>query len=122
MGLMSPKHVVLGILNGYPATEVDLLIPSDRKVVRVRVSAPAPFGFSGLRRRRSTRGQNDQAKLGQNWVMARRCTVQRARRGVLAVLDPRLTTKRYGKVFLESLPDYPVVRDIVRCREFFDQA
>jgi hypothetical protein len=28
MGLMSPKHVVLGILSGYPATEVDLLIPS----------------------------------------------------------------------------------------------
>jgi len=28
MGLMSPKIVVLGILCGYPATEVDLLIPS----------------------------------------------------------------------------------------------
>jgi len=43
-------------------------------------------------------------------------------RGILAVLDPRLTTKRYGRVFLESLPAYPVVRDIVSCREFFDQA
>jgi len=28
MGLLSPKNVVLGILIGYPATEVDLLIPS----------------------------------------------------------------------------------------------
>jgi hypothetical protein len=27
MGLLSPKYVVLGILCGYPATEVDLLIP-----------------------------------------------------------------------------------------------
>jgi hypothetical protein len=26
MGLMSPKIVVLGILGGYPATEVDLLM------------------------------------------------------------------------------------------------
>ena len=28
MGLLSPKYVVLGILCGYPATEVGLLIPS----------------------------------------------------------------------------------------------
>jgi ATP-dependent DNA helicase DinG len=41
-------------------------------------------------------------------------------RGVLAVLDPRLLTRRYGKTFLESLPPYPVVRDIERCAEFFE--
>ena len=29
MDLLSPKNVVLGILIGYPATEVDLLIPSE---------------------------------------------------------------------------------------------
>ena len=45
MGLMSPKYVVLGILCGYPATEVDLLIPSGRKAVQVRVLPPAPFIF-----------------------------------------------------------------------------
>ena len=35
----------------------------------------------------------------------------RADRGLLAVLDPRLTTRRYGRAFLESLPPYRVVRD-----------
>jgi hypothetical protein len=42
MGLLSPKIVVLGILSGYPATEVDLLIPSGRKAVQVRALPPAP--------------------------------------------------------------------------------
>jgi ATP-dependent DNA helicase DinG len=44
----------------------------------------------------------------------------RGDRGVLAVLDPRLTTKGYGKTFLNSLPPYPVVREIGEVREFFD--
>ncbi len=43
----------------------------------------------------------------------------RSDRGLLAVLDPRLTTKSYGKTFLRSLPPYQVVREIERCREFF---
>jgi len=43
----------------------------------------------------------------------------RSDRGLLAVLDPRLTTKFYGKTFLRSLPPWPVVREIERCREFF---
>jgi ATP-dependent DNA helicase DinG len=43
----------------------------------------------------------------------------RADRGILAVLDPRLTTRRYGKTFLRSLPPYPVVREIEACRTFF---
>jgi len=40
-------------------------------------------------------------------------------RGVLAALDPRLTTRRYGKTFLESLPAYRIVRDVESCVEFF---
>ena len=40
-------------------------------------------------------------------------------RGVLAVLDPRLTTRRYGETFLKSLPPYRVVRDRESCVEFF---
>ena len=40
-------------------------------------------------------------------------------RGVLAVLDPRLTTRRYGKTFLESLPPYRIVREIESCVKFF---
>ena len=43
----------------------------------------------------------------------------RADRGILAVLDPRLTGKRYGKTFLESLPPFRVVREIQACAEFF---
>ncbi|MBD3867814.1 MAG: ATP-dependent DNA helicase [Acidobacteria bacterium] len=43
----------------------------------------------------------------------------RSDRGLLAVLDPRLTTRSYGKTFLRSLPPWPVVREIERCREFF---
>jgi ATP-dependent DNA helicase DinG len=45
----------------------------------------------------------------------------RSDRGLLAVLDPRLTTRSYGRTFLRSLPPYPVVREIERCREFFHE-
>ena len=40
-------------------------------------------------------------------------------RGVLAVLDPRLRTKGYGKRFLGSLPPAPVVHDLWRIEAFF---
>jgi ATP-dependent DNA helicase DinG len=40
-------------------------------------------------------------------------------RGILSVLDPRLTTKGYGKTFLASLPPYPVVRSREEASEFF---
>jgi ATP-dependent DNA helicase DinG len=40
-------------------------------------------------------------------------------RGVLAVLDPRLTTRRYGRTFLRSLPPYRLVREREACAEFF---
>jgi ATP-dependent DNA helicase DinG len=40
-------------------------------------------------------------------------------RGILAVLDPRLIDRRYGRAFLESLPAYPVVRDVEPCARFF---
>jgi ATP-dependent DNA helicase DinG len=43
----------------------------------------------------------------------------RGDRGILAVLDPRLTTKGYGKTFLASLPPYPVVRDREAAAAFF---
>ncbi|MBZ5638983.1 MAG: ATP-dependent DNA helicase [Acidobacteriia bacterium] len=43
----------------------------------------------------------------------------RSDRGILAVLDPRLTTRHYGRTFLASLPGYPVVRDLGSCRRFF---
>ncbi len=36
----------------------------------------------------------------------------RSDRGVLAVLDPRITTKGYGRRFLASIPPAPVVHDL----------
>ena len=43
-------------------------------------------------------------------------------RGIVGILDPRVTTKRYGKTFLRSLPPYRVVRDLDDCRRFFQAA
>jgi ATP-dependent DNA helicase DinG len=40
-------------------------------------------------------------------------------RGVLAVLDPRLRTKGYGRRFLASLPPAPVVHDLLHIETFF---
>ncbi|HKQ63118.1 MAG TPA: helicase C-terminal domain-containing protein, partial [Candidatus Polarisedimenticolaceae bacterium] len=39
-------------------------------------------------------------------------------RGILAVLDPRLLTRSYGRVFLQSLPPYRVVRELDACAQF----
>jgi ATP-dependent DNA helicase DinG len=39
-------------------------------------------------------------------------------RGILAVLDNRLSTKSYGKLFMASLPDYEVTDSIVELTEF----
>ncbi len=41
-------------------------------------------------------------------------------RGVLAVLDPRLRTKGYGRRFIASLPPAPVVHDRARISAFFE--
>ncbi len=41
-------------------------------------------------------------------------------RGVLAVLDPRLRTKGYGRRFLKSLPPAPIVHELDRIEEFFE--
>ena len=40
-------------------------------------------------------------------------------RGVLAVLDPRLRTKAYGRRFLASLPPAPAVHELSRLEAFF---
>src|SRR5206468_1946420 len=43
----------------------------------------------------------------------------RTDRGVLAVLDPRLRTKGYGRRFLASLPPAPVVQNFTSIEAFF---
>ena len=40
-------------------------------------------------------------------------------RGVLAILDPRLRTKGYGRRFLASLPPAPVVKNFATIEAFF---
>mgnify|MGYP001812867023 FL=1 len=39
--------------------------------------------------------------------------------GLISVLDARLFSKRYGSVFLKSLPPSPVVREMVEIKNFF---
>jgi len=39
--------------------------------------------------------------------------------GVLSVLDPRLRTRRYGKIFLDSLPQIPQTASLEAVRKFF---
>ncbi|AOH35182.1 ATP-dependent DNA helicase [Luteimonas sp. JM171] len=40
-------------------------------------------------------------------------------RGVLVLCDPRLSSKGYGRVFLDSLPPFAVTRDVTRVQAFF---
>ena len=40
-------------------------------------------------------------------------------RGVLVLCDPRLTTKSYGRTFLDSLPPFPRTRDLADVEAFF---
>jgi ATP-dependent DNA helicase DinG len=41
-------------------------------------------------------------------------------RGVLALLDNRITKQRYGQVFFDSLPDYGFTTDIADVEKFFN--
>jgi ATP-dependent DNA helicase DinG len=43
-------------------------------------------------------------------------------RGVVVLLDNRVTRQRYGRVFIESLPDYLFTDDIREVESFFDKA
>lgn len=42
-------------------------------------------------------------------------------RGILAILDGRLTSKSYGRIFLKSIPASPVIREIDKVHDFFEQ-
>ncbi len=43
----------------------------------------------------------------------------RTDRGVLALLDNRITRQRYGQIFFDSLPDYQFTTEIAAVEEFF---
>jgi len=40
-------------------------------------------------------------------------------RGLLALLDNRILKKQYGRVFIESLPNYKKTTDIRQVEKFF---
>ena len=40
-------------------------------------------------------------------------------RGVLVLCDPRIRTKAYGRVFIESLPPMPITEDLHEVQQFF---
>jgi ATP-dependent DNA helicase DinG len=44
----------------------------------------------------------------------------RSDRGVLAILDNRIQRMQYGKIFLESLPEYTLTRDIGEVQRFME--
>jgi ATP-dependent DNA helicase DinG len=44
----------------------------------------------------------------------------RSDRGVLVMLDNRITKQRYGQVFFDSLPDYAFTTDLADVEKFFD--
>ncbi|HET8725040.1 MAG TPA: ATP-dependent DNA helicase [Anaeromyxobacteraceae bacterium] len=46
----------------------------------------------------------------------------RADRGLVAVLDPRLTTRGYGRAFLASLPPSPLLRSVAEARRWWEGA
>jgi ATP-dependent DNA helicase DinG len=41
--------------------------------------------------------------------------------GLVAILDPRMTEKGYGKVLLRSLPETPVLRDIEKAQDYLKE-
>jgi ATP-dependent DNA helicase DinG len=43
----------------------------------------------------------------------------RTDRGVLALLDNRITRQRYGQIFFDSLPDYAFTTELEKVKEFF---
>jgi ATP-dependent DNA helicase DinG len=43
-------------------------------------------------------------------------------RGLIAIMDVRLYTKRYGKAFRKSLPDSPLTRSLADVTKFFHTA
>ena len=44
----------------------------------------------------------------------------RSDRGVLAMLDNRITKQRYGQVFFDSLPDYAFTTELEDVEKFFN--
>jgi ATP-dependent DNA helicase DinG len=46
---------------------------------------------------------------------------KRSDRGVLSILDNRIIKSRYGRLFIESLPEMPITHELDEVRKFFNQ-
>ena len=88
-------------------------VPSD-PIVEARVKAMRDAGgepFSGY--------QIPQAAIALKQGFGRLIRA-RTDRGVLALLDNRITKQRYGQIFFDSLPDYAFTTQIKDVERFFD--
>ncbi len=43
-------------------------------------------------------------------------------RGILVICDPRITTSRYGNLFIKSLPSMPITHSLSEVHQFFNRA
>jgi ATP-dependent DNA helicase DinG len=84
-------------------------------VVRARVDALTEDGRNGF-----TDYQIPEAIIALKQGMGRLIRA-RSDRGVLALLDNRILRKQYGRIFLESLPPYPVTSELGAVRRFFSE-
>ena len=106
---------------------VDVRGDALRAVIIDKLPFPVPSEPIVAARSRSLEQRGENAFLGYSLPEAiitlkqglGRLVRSRRDRGLLAVLDTRLRTRRYGRFFLESLPNCPVTDSMEAVRNFF---
>ena len=88
-------------------------VPSD-PVVEARIAAVRESGGESFLRLPDPAGR-PRAQAG-----LRAADPQQTDRGVLSILDNRITKMRYGQLFFDSLPDYAFTMDIADVAKFFE--
>ncbi|MEO6196620.1 MAG: helicase C-terminal domain-containing protein, partial [Dehalococcoidia bacterium] len=107
-----PATVILGTASFWEGVD----IPGEHLSVLVITRLPFPVPTDPVHAARSEQYEDafSQYMLPQAVIRFKqgfgRLIRSRTDRGVVAVLDPRITTKRYGEVFLQSLPGCPIRR------------
>jgi DNA polymerase-3 subunit epsilon/ATP-dependent DNA helicase DinG len=107
-----PATVILGTASFWEGVD----IPGEHLSVLAITRLPFPVPTDPVHAARSEQYEDafSQYTLPQAVIRFKqgfgRLIRSRTDRGVVAVLDPRITTKRYGEVFLQSLPGCPIRR------------